>query len=385
MVMMMAMMVFMMVIRSLFGSSIARVRMPAVPLLGFAPCARAVWQPFPSALACGDRPGSLLLLFVLVLCQLVCSEAYIGLWKREVDSVCCTMSFEEVLSRIGEFQNFTEELFATHAKESKAVVWSMEASMLEFRRTISEISMRFDAQKIEAGTRFARLEEGVAQLSATVQGQMSTIQELRMRSPSSSAPSTGSASSDGRRTRPRTSDSQDNDIAQEFNQRKICFLGFPRPLLRAQLETFVNKSISDAELGISQAVVAAYNSAKKACAEFTLESIAKAFLEWVVASHSETWKDPRDGNIYPIRAKRDRAISVRNVSTIVSKMWSILKDHLTREGFLSPLKPDVKFGSNFKGGDLWITDGIDIWIPFRMEFNQDCSEARIMPGGDLQR
>ena len=52
---------------------------------------------------------------------------------------------------------------------------------------------------------------------------------------------------------------------------------------------------------------------------------------------------------------------------------------------MSHLKPEVKLGSIFKGGDLWITDGIDIWILFGMEFNQDCSEAHIMSGGVLRR
>ena len=67
-----------MMIRSHFGSSSARVRMPAVPLLGFAPCARAVWQPCPFPFVAGDRPRFLPSCFVLFLCLLLYSHARIG-------------------------------------------------------------------------------------------------------------------------------------------------------------------------------------------------------------------------------------------------------------------------------------------------------------------
>ena len=60
-------------------------------------------------------------------------------------------------------------------------------------------------------------------------------------------------------------------------------------------------------------------------------------------------------------------------------MWSATMAHLTKHGLAGPSVPHVKLGSNFRGGSLFIQDGVDLWAVFKLEFD---SSSAIIAGGD---
>ena len=247
----------------------------------------------------------------------------------------------------------SQENSFSEAKQAQA------ANNADLMSMISERNAKVDKTFAEQAERIARLEIAINRLTTSTP-------------PSESSLPTAASASDFRNVRRKRETPEEGQRNEQTDPTKLWLLGFPRRLMRAQIEAVIeNYKTYVPENSITE--VKTFGINKKACLTFASSALATMFFE-KAKSQPITWTDSRAGSVHPLRVSKDTAVHVRNTGKILGHLWQMVMPKLQAN---EEFKKGYRLMTDRPRGTLFVASNDDIWELF------ECKAPRAEEGATV--